>query len=154
MRAITQSRTLILGLAVTFSWAAARAQHFEISADNSIDVVIVVNKGATISEISEAQLRDIFTGARSRLDDGTHAIPVLLKGGPAHEVFLRRHVGVSPDEFRTRWRKAVFTGEGSMPREFNSEAALMDYVAVTPGAIGYVSRVNGDGAVKVVTVSK
>jgi ABC-type phosphate transport system substrate-binding protein len=79
---------------------------------------------------------------------------VILKGGPAHEVFLSHHIGENPDEFRTRWRKAVFTGQGAMPKEFNSERALLEYVAATPGAIGYVSRVTADNPVKVLTVWK
>jgi hypothetical protein len=79
------------------------------------DVMIVVNKNFPISRITETQLRDIFIGVRSQFDKGTRAVPVLLKGGPAHEVFLHRHIGDTPDEFRTRWRRAVFTGQGSMP---------------------------------------
>ncbi|HTS38063.1 MAG TPA: hypothetical protein VMH04_20475 [Candidatus Solibacter sp.] len=122
---------------------AARAQ----------DVVIVVNRNVTLSAISAQQLREVFTGVRSRLGDGTRAVPVVLKGGPAHEVFLRNHVGDNPQEFRARWRKAVFTGEGAMPKEFGSEAALLDYVAVTPGAIGYVSRVQEVVGVRVLTVT-
>jgi hypothetical protein len=132
----------MLGMAIVFLGTLLRAQ----------DVMIVVNRGSTVSQITETQLRDIFTGARSRFDDGGRAIPVLLKGGPAHEVFLHRHIGETPDEFRIRWRKAVFTGQGSMPKEFLSETALLEYIAVTPGAIGYVSRVNDPDAVKVLAV--
>jgi hypothetical protein len=51
---------------------------------------------------------------------------VTLKGGPVNEVFLHHHIRDNPEEFRTRWRKAVFTGQGSMPKEFGSEAALLD----------------------------
>jgi ABC-type phosphate transport system substrate-binding protein len=142
MRANRKTRAYLLGLAAILTCATARAQ----------DVIIVTCKDTTVSQITASQLRDIFTGTRSRFDDGTRAIPVVLKGGPAHEVFLRKHIGEAPDEFRTRWRKAVFIGQGSMPKEFTSEAALLDYIAVTPGAIGYVSRV-GQDSVKVLTVS-
>ena len=117
------------------------------------EIMIVVNRGLSVSQISPAQLRDIFIGASTRFADGTRAVPVLLKGGPVHEVFLSRIVGDNPDEFRVRWRRAVFTGQGSMPREFPSEAALLEYVASTPGAIGYASRVPDPDAVKVLAVS-
>jgi ABC-type phosphate transport system substrate-binding protein len=117
------------------------------------EIMIVANPATSVSEISRDQLRDIFTGVRNRFGDGSRAVPVLLKGGPVHEVFLSRIVGNNPDEFRVRWRRAVFTGQGSMPKEFQSEAALLDYVATTPGAIGYVSRVPDLNAVKVLTVS-
>jgi ABC-type phosphate transport system substrate-binding protein len=128
-------------LAITFC-AAANAQ----------DVVVVANMGVSISQIDSLQLREIFTGVRSRFKDGSRAIPVVLKGGPAHEVFLHHYVGQEPDQFRILWRKAVFTGQGAMLKEFPSEAALLDYVAETPGAIGYVSRVIPKDSVKVLAV--
>ena len=142
MRAKVAIHVALLGIAIIVPGTLLRAQ----------DVMIVVNRGSTVSQITETQLRDIFTGTRSRFDDGGRAIPVLLKGGPVHEVFLHRHIRETPDEFRIRWRKAVFTGQGSMPREFVSETALLEYVAVTPGAIGYVSRLKNPDAVKVLAV--
>ena len=143
MKANGKARACIVGLGVMVACAAALGQ----------DVVIVANKDVSISQISNAQLRDIFTGVRSRFEDGKRVIPVLLKGGPAHEVFLHKHLRDNPIEFRARWQKAVFIGQGSMLKEFNSEAALLDYVGVTPGAIGYVSRVSEANAVKVLSVS-
>jgi len=153
MKTASIIRALILGLSVLLAWAAARAQRTMSISGNDVDVLIVVNKEVGVSEISSAQLRDIFIGAQSRLSDGSRAVPVILKGGAVHEVFLRKHVGDSPGEFRTRWLKAVFTGQGAMPKEFTSEGAALDYVAATPGAIGYVSRVNGADSVKVLNVS-
>jgi hypothetical protein len=125
---------------------------FLCSIPRAQDVTIVVNKNFPISRITETQLRDIFIGVRSQFDNGTRAVPVLLKGGPAHEVFLHRHIGDTPDEFRTRWRRAVFTGQGSMPREFSTEAALIQYIEVTPGAIVYVSRPPQNSSVKALTI--
>jgi hypothetical protein len=119
------------------------------------DVLLVVSKDSQISEISASDVRAIFTGTKTRFADGSHATPVTLKGGPAQEVFLRNYVGERPDEFRAQWRKAVFTGQGAMPRAFDSEAALIEFVAATPGALGYVSRISsGQNTVKTLTVIK
>ena len=82
----------LLGLITCLS--AARAQ----------DVVLIANPDVQISEIKDADLRAIFTGAKTRFADGTHVVPVTLKGGPVHEVFLRNHLGQNPDEFRALWR--------------------------------------------------
>jgi ABC-type phosphate transport system substrate-binding protein len=112
------------------------------------DVVLVVNKNVRISQIRDADLRAIFTGEQSRFADGSHAVPVTLKGGPVHEVFLKKHLGKNPDDFRAQWRKAVFTGQGAMPKTFDSESALIVYVSATPGAIGYVSRVSPEEDVR------
>lgn len=141
---MSQSRWLVLLLGVLSCWSAASAQ----------DVVLVVNNSVQISAIRSADLRAIFTGEKTRFADGSHAVPVTLKGGPAHEVFLRNYLGENPDQFRVQWRKAVFTGQGAMPRAFASESALLEYVAVTPGAVGYVSRISSQDGVKLLALVK
>jgi len=139
------ARCLILLLFVSLgSWSMARAQN----------VVLVANEGVRITEISNADLRAIFMGTKTRFSDGSHAVPVTLKGGPAHEVFLRNYVGEAPEEFRSQWRKVVFTGQGAMPKAFDSESALIDYVAATPGAVGYVSRISPKNRVKLLAAVK
>jgi ABC-type phosphate transport system substrate-binding protein len=118
------------------------------------DIIVVANPGIYITQITPAELREIFIGQRSTFRDHSRAVPVLLKGGPAHEVFLRNHLGETAESFRALWRKAVFTGQGAAPREFGSEAALLQFIAETPGAIGYVSRVSGKENVRIVAVQK
>ncbi len=83
---MSKIRCLILLLGSLGAWSAAKAQ----------DVVLVANKGVQISEITDADLRAIFTGKKT--------VPVTLKDGAAHEVFLKNHLGEAPEEFRARWR--------------------------------------------------
>jgi hypothetical protein len=141
---MNKARFLILLLGSVGSWSAAGAQ----------DVVLVANKGVKISGITNADLRAIFMGTKTRFSDGSHAVPVTLKGGPAHEVFLKNYVGENPEEFRSQWRKVVFTGQGAMPKAFDSESALIEYVADTPGALGYVSRISSQGGVRILVPVK
>jgi ABC-type phosphate transport system substrate-binding protein len=144
MKIIQKRFVFLAGLILVFAFGSgAWAQ----------DVLIVANKNVSISQITSSQLRELFTGARSSFKDGSRAMPVVLKGGPVHEVFLRKHVGDSPEEFRMRWRKAVFTGQGSMLKECGSEAALLEYIISTPGAVGYVSRLVDESSVKVLAVA-
>jgi len=131
MRATATTRWLILATFVA-ACGAASAQ----------DVVLIANKSVQISQIKASDLRAIFTGEKTRFADGSHAVPVTLKGGPAHEVFLKNHLGETPEDFRARWRKAIFTGQGAMPKACDSESALVAYVATTSGAVGYVSRIS------------
>jgi len=60
----------------------------------------------------------------------------------------------NPEEFRSQWRKVVFTGQGAMPKAFDSESALIEYVADTPGAVGYVSRISQQDRVKLLAAVK
>lgn len=118
------------------------------------DVIFVVNKDVNIAEIRASDLHAIFTGEKTRFADGSHAIPVILRGGPVHEVFVKNYCAETPAEFRAQWRKAIFTGQGSMPPSFDSESALLQYVAETPGAIGYVSRFTPNDDVKMLIARK
>jgi hypothetical protein len=144
MRAVSRTSWSILLLGFMSCWSAASAQ----------DVILVANKTVQISKIRDADVRAIFVGEKTKFSDGSHAVPVTLKGGPAHEVFLKNYIRENPEEFWAQWRKAVFTGQGAMPRAFDSESALILYVAATPGALGYVSRFSAGDEVKSLAVTK
>jgi len=138
MKRMSQKRWLIPLLGLISCCVTLHAQ----------DVVFIANKDVRISQIRAADLHAIFTGEKTRFADGTHAVPAILKGGPIHEVFLKNYCDETPSEFRAQWQKAVFTGQGSMPKAFDNEATLIEYVAATPGAIGYVSRFLPDDRIK------
>lgn len=121
-----------------FSVGIARAQ----------EVVVVANKSVKAADVGSDELKDVFSGDKSSLKDGSHVIPVTLKGGAIHEAFLKKFLGKNDAAFRAAWRSLVFTGQGSMPKTFDTEAQLLDYVAATPGAIGYVSKDPGDNVKK------
>jgi ABC-type phosphate transport system substrate-binding protein len=125
------------------AFCAARAQG---------QVVVIANPGVKSAEVSKSDLRDVFSGATSSLKDGSHVTPVLLKPGPASDAFLSAYVGKPDGTFRAGWRSLVFSGQASMPRSFDSEGALVDYVAHNAGAIGYISKATPHDGVKVLEV--
>lgn len=127
---------------VALGCAVAKAQN----------VVVIVNNGVKATSASSDDIRGVFTGEKSSLGDGSHVAPVTLKSGAAHEAFLKAYVGKGDAAYRTGWRSLVFTGQGSMPKTFDSESALVDYVAATPGAIGYVDKGTEHGKVKTLTI--
>ena len=108
------------------------------------EVVVVSNKNVKASDVTSDELKEVFSGEKTSLKDGSHVVPVTLKGGAAHDAFLRRFVGKNDAAFRAAWRSLVFTGQAAMPKTFDTEAQLLDYVAATPGAIGYVGKDPGD----------
>jgi ABC-type phosphate transport system substrate-binding protein len=114
-------------------------------------VVIIANLSMGQSDISQADLRDIFTGASSTLK-GASVAPVLLKPGPVHDEMLTRYIGKSDSAFRASWRSLLFSGQGVMPRTLDSEAAAVEYVARTPGAIGYIAKSSPHDGVKILAV--
>jgi ABC-type phosphate transport system substrate-binding protein len=112
----------------------------------------IVNPSVKSSVTSTAELRDVFTGVTANLKDGSRVIPVTLKGGETQSNFLRDYVGKSDAAFRATWRSLLFSGEASMPKLVSSEDEMVQYVARTPGAIGYVSDSTKTPGVKVLTI--
>jgi ABC-type phosphate transport system substrate-binding protein len=122
------------------------------AAANAQDVVVVVNSAVKATSATNDDIRGVFTGEKSSLGDGSHVTPVTLKSGSGHEAFLKAYIGKGDNAYRAAWRSLVFTGQGAMPKAFDSESALVDYVAATPGAIGYVTKGTEHDKVKALSI--
>ena len=90
--------------------------------------------------LSKKQVRNIFLGKRQTWDDGQRMVIASLKEGTTHVQFLKEWVGMTPNQFRTHWRKRVFTGKGTMPTWLQTEQEQRSFIQSTPGAIGYQRR--------------
>lgn len=116
------------------------------------DIKIVANASVGASSVSADELKGVFLATKSSLSDGSHVEPVLLKSGAVHEAFLKQYVGKTDDALNTYYRSLVFTGKGSMPKAFASDAEVVSYVEKTKGAIGYVSASASAGTAKTLDV--
>jgi len=103
------------------------------------NVRIIANPSVNAEAVSASEIKSVFLKQRNSLRDGTHVEPVLARGGPAHEAFLKEYLDKSDDALQNYYRSLVFTGKGSMPKALHSDAEVVAYVAKTRGAIGYVS---------------
>ncbi len=102
-------------------------------------LVIIANPDFTGSAIEQRELQRIYLGKKTQWEDNTSIVPVMLKSGPLHDEFIEGYVDRSVQRFVTYWRQMVFTGKGIPPKSFASESDLVDFVARTPGSVGYVS---------------
>ena len=132
---------LLFGLLVPALCTCAHAQ-----------VVIIANPNVAVSSVTRAELREIFTGASASLKEGMQVTPVLLKQGTVQDEFLRLNIGKSDSGFRAGWRSILFSGQGAMPKTLDSEAAVVEYVSHTAGAIGYIGRATPHEGVKILIV--
>jgi hypothetical protein len=122
------------------------------SAHAKAQAIVIANSSVKSADVSKGDLRDVFTGAASSLKDGSHVTPILLKQGAAHDEFLSTYIGKSDTAFRASWRSLVFSGQATMPKSLDSEAAVVDYVVHNAGAIGYVGKATPHEGVKVLEV--
>jgi len=117
------------------------------------DVKIISNVSVKADSISASELKSVFLLQRRTLKEGSAVVPVLEKSGATHEAFLRQYLDRGNEAIRAYYQGLVFTGKGSMPKELNSDAEVVAYVAKTKGAIGYVSGPASAEGVKVLVVS-
>jgi ABC-type phosphate transport system substrate-binding protein len=129
--------TLLCGLA-----AAARAD----------DVAFIVNPQGADASLSADNVKAILLGNKTKWDGGGLVKLAVLTSGAAHESVMQTYAQRSGDQFDKYWKKLVFSGKGVMPAQAADDAAMIDYVAKTPGAFGYVAAGSVTDRVKVLPV--
>lgn len=100
---------------------------------------IIANPGVKTLELKKKDIRDIYTGVTKIWETDGKVIIAILEGSELHKQFLEEYVNKTPIQFRNYWREKVFTGEGESPKPFKTEEELIEFVAKTRGAIGYIS---------------
>jgi len=134
-----------------FLFTAALCSFASVAA-RAADVKLIANASVTASSVSADELKGVFLATKSSLSDGSHVEPVLLKSGATHEGFVKQYLGKTDAALETYYRSLVFTGKGSMPKMLASETEMVEFVAKTKGAIGYVSAGTSPGAAKPIEV--
>lgn len=116
------------------------------------DVVFIVNPQGADASLSADDLKAVLLGNKTKWDGGGLIKLVVATSGAAHDKVMQDYAQRSADQFEKYWKKLVFTGKGVMPTQAVDDAAIVDYVAKTPGSLGYVSAGAVTGAVKVIPV--
>ena len=121
-------RICLLGLLLCFSSASWA------------DVIIIAHKESPESSLSAKELQEIFLGKRVQWADNSSIHPATVKEDTLHKAFLKQYIKKSPSQWLAHWKRMVFTGNGTPPKQFDSQEELLDYVAETSGAIGYIDE--------------
>jgi ABC-type phosphate transport system substrate-binding protein len=118
------------------------------------ELAIVVNKATTIETISSADLRSMFLGDKTKWPDGKKVTPVQTSLESPEGVLLLKVVCKMSDAVLKRYyMQAAFTGKDVVqPVGVPSAAALKQFVARTPGAVGGILASDVDGTVTVLKV--
>jgi len=103
------------------------------------DIVIITNKSVSTDTLKKEDIKNIFIGKMTRWDDNKKIKFVTLQRSRVHKGFLKKFVKRTPEQYSRHWKKQIFTGKGNKPRSFKTQERLINYVAGTKGAIGYIS---------------
>lgn len=111
-------------------------------------IVVVCEKSRTINNITINELKEIYLRKTNLDSNGMRWVPVNLPS--SHE--LRQAFSMilfkkKPEELEEYWNEQYIQGI-TPPTVLASEEAVLRFVSITPGAIGYVHSQNVDDRVK------
>ena len=106
---------------------------------------LIANEQVEIKQLSKTTARSIFAMRVHEWPNGTPiTVYVLQDQDPTHNQFCKSVLGMFPYQLRRIWDRQVFSGTGIAPIVVNSEQEILDAVANTKGAIGYISKDDAD----------
>jgi len=118
---------------------------------SAADIKVVANPSVKAVHLSTDELKRIFLATNTSLEGG-HVEPVFEKGGATHEAFLKQYLGKTDAALSIYYRSLVFTGKAFMPKMLASDEEVLEYVAKTRGAIGYVNAAASTPGTKAIAV--
>ncbi len=108
---------------------------------NSKATEIIVNNTVPNQHYSLNTIRAIFVMRMTTWKNGQHIkVFVLPDNHPTHQAFTKNKLAMFPHQLRSFWNRLVDSGTGKSPTEVNSLAQMLQSVATTPYAIGYVEN--------------
>lgn len=115
---------------------------------------IVVNKDNKLAALSTDDLQRIFLGKKTLWESGTRIVPAMPEEeSAAGGVFLSGTMQKSVSQFRTYWKRLLFSGGGTVPKVFRTSGQILDFVARQPGGIGVVEASAVDDRVRILEIS-
>lgn len=116
-------------------------------------VDIIAHKAVATSSLSLASARAIFGMRQVKWPDGTPVrVFVLPDDHPTHGAVCKERLNLFPYQLRQSWDRLVYSGMAQAPSEVSSEEELLNKVATTPGAIGYIRKVKSNDPVKIINI--
>jgi ABC-type phosphate transport system substrate-binding protein len=113
------------------------------------DIAFIAHPSLTEKAVTADEVKNILLNNKTKWSSGPAIKLVVLADGALHEKVIKDFAQRTPDQFDKYWKKAVFTGVGSMPNSAKTDADVIAYVAANPGAFGYVAKASVTDKVKV-----
>ena len=110
---------------------------------------VVVIGNISVKSVDATSVVRIYTGRTSEID-GTVIYAVNAPTGSAiRNRFLASCLQQDENRYTAHWTVRKYVGKGTSPREFAKSVDVLNYVATTPGAIGYLEESEVSAGVKV-----
>ncbi len=116
------------------------------------DIAVVVNPAYAASAASAEDLSKLFLAKSDTVAGGGHLTPVdQTEGGAVRTAFYDKVCNKNAAQLNAYWSRLIFTGQGQPPKIIDGgDAAVVDFIAKTADAVGYVSSTAVNAKVKVI----
>ena len=115
------------------------------------DVVVIANPKSGVEKLNHDEVVNIFLGRFRQLPSGLSALPAdLPPAQPEKAIFYRLLVNKELAEINSYWERLFFSGRTVPPRQTIGNDDLLNWVAGTPGGLGYIERARVDNRVRIV----
>ncbi len=105
------------------------------------EIVAIVHPSVEQEQISLSLAKQIFAMKLKQWPgDGPIRVFVLPDRYPLHIRFSKQILELFPAQLRLVWDRQVFSGTGQAPYMVDTEEEMLNLVASTPGAIGYLTK--------------
>jgi ABC-type phosphate transport system substrate-binding protein len=124
-----------------------------VPANSGRAIALVVHPSSSISNLSMADVRNIFLGQKKTWSNGDPIVPIYLV--PTSEVsaaFAKEALGKSLDELEKYWIDARIRGGLKKPRTVPSPATARKLVGSLSAAIAYMPLGEVDASVRVLAI--
>ncbi len=108
------------------------------------EIVVVVNPANQASRMFSEQAAQFFLGKSNQftpVDQG--------KESPIRRDFYQKIASKTLAEVEGAWAKIEFSGKGTAPKSYATDAAVKKAIAADKSAIGYIDKASVDDSVKV-----
>ena len=142
----TQFGLLVVMLFGTAAQAEAQAK--------SVDVAVIVNSSAPVSDLSLSEARKIFRGDKQYWSKDLPVV-LLIRTPPSREreIILKKLYDMTESEFKQYWIAKIFRAEATTgPKIVYSNSMAAELVGVIPGAIACVAAKDVTPNLKIVKI--
>ncbi|QPP48965.1 MULTISPECIES: hypothetical protein [unclassified Halomonas] len=120
---------------------------------NERQIVLIAHPNVADTVLTRDTTRAIFAMRQRSWPDGQAVrVFVLPSSHPVHARFAKERLTVYPHQLQLAWDRMVFSGTGQAPSQVDSQTEMLERVATTPGALGYLEREYLDERVQIITM--
>ncbi len=120
---------------------------------NESSILLIAHPDVDTHRLTRDTTRAVFAMRQRTWPNGQAVrVYVLPNDHPVHARFAKERLSVYPHQLQLAWDRMVFSGTGQAPNRVGSQSEMLERIATTPGALGYLEREYLDDRVQVIAM--